>query len=255
MYRQTVFTDLDGTLIFSAARKRPGDIVCEYKDGAEISCVTARQAELLPRLTGIIPVTTRSMEQYRRIRFPGGFCPEYALTDNGGMLLINGEPDPEWAAHSLSLTRECEQELSHCRRIMEQDKHRSFEIRMVDGLFLFTKSDCPELSLERLKAEAPNALSCFSTGQKLYVLPAGLCKGSAAKRLAQRLCAERTICAGDSLMDIPLLDIADAAIFPEDIPADMISAPEKLTAARERFPEYVTEQLYRRISPYCNKTP
>ena len=255
MYRQTVFTDLDGTLILSAAKKRPGDIVCEYKDGAEISCITAIQAELLPQLSGIVPVTTRSVEQYRRIRFPQGFCPEYALTDNGGMLLINGEPDPEWAAWSLSLTRECEQELLHCRRIMEQDEHRSFEIRMVDGLFLFTKSDRPGLSLERLKAEAPDSLSCFSTGQKLYVLPAGLCKGRAAKRLARRLNAERIICAGDSLMDIPLLDIADTAIFPEDIPADRIAAPEKVTAARERFPEFVTEQLYRRVSPDCNKIP
>lgn len=68
MYDKLIFTDLDGTLIFSAAKKQPGDIVCEYKDGAEISCITARQAELLPRLAGVIPVTTRSVEQYRRIR-------------------------------------------------------------------------------------------------------------------------------------------------------------------------------------------
>ena len=65
MFEPLIFSDLDGTLIFSASRKQPGDIVCEYKDNREISCITKRQAELLPGLA-IVPVTTRSIEQYRR---------------------------------------------------------------------------------------------------------------------------------------------------------------------------------------------
>ena len=100
MFEPLIFSDLDGTLIFSASRKQPGDIVCEYKDNREISCITKRQAELLPGLE-IIPVTTRSIEQYRRIRFPEGFSPEYALTDNGGTLLVNGVPDPDWARRTM----------------------------------------------------------------------------------------------------------------------------------------------------------
>lgn len=105
MFEPLIFSDLDGTLIFSASRKQPGDIVCEYKDNREISCITKRQAELLPGLA-IIPVTTRSIEQYRRIRFPEGFSPEYALTDNGGTLLVNGVPDPEWARRTMRLVQE-----------------------------------------------------------------------------------------------------------------------------------------------------
>lgn len=100
MFEPLIFSDLDGTLIFSASRKQPGDIVCEYKDNREISCITKRQAELLPGLA-IVPVTTRSIEQYRRIRFPEGFSPEYALTDNGGTLLVNGVPDPDWARRTM----------------------------------------------------------------------------------------------------------------------------------------------------------
>ncbi len=254
MYRQIAFTDLDGTLIFSAAKKRPGDIVCEFKDGAEISCVTPEQAALLPGLSCIVPVTTRSMEQYRRIRFPKGFRPVYALTDNGGMLLINGEPDKEWAEQSLCFTEECGEELSLCRGIMERDKHRSFEIRMVDGLFLFTKSDSPERSLALVKEAAGEKVRCFSTGAKLYALPAKLCKGQAALRLAKRLSpGGLIISAGDSLMDIPLLNIADIAVFPEDLPGEMITAPERLTAARERFPEFVTRRLYDFISKGTKK--
>ena len=239
--RETLmFTDLDGTLIFSAAKKRPDDIVCEYKDGIEISCITPLQQRLLPVLS-LIPITTRSIEQYRRIRFPKGFSPQYALTDNGGNLLVNGEPDREWAQHYLAMTHECAEEMRQCRLLLEQDEHRTFEVRTVDGLFLFTKSDIPESSLERLSPAAGGRLRCFSTGKKLYVLPAGLCKGSAARRLADRISPRsQIVCAGDSTMDIPLLNIADAAIFPDDIPKEHITAQRKLCAPRDRFPEFVT---------------
>lgn len=237
-----IFADLDGTLIFSASKMRPGDIVCEYKDGAPITCISPRQAELLPGLA-IIPVTTRSTEQYSRIRIPG-FHAEYALTDNGGTLLINGIPDPEWSAASMRLVRECSDGLSTCREILERDPHRSFEIRMVDGMFLFTKSDDPAATLSALEQAAAEGIRCFSTGAKIYALPAGLSKGNAAQRLAARVSPGcRIICAGDSLMDIPLLNIADTALFPDDIPQETVAARNRMTAPRERFPEFVTEQL------------
>lgn len=245
MCKAVIFSDLDGTLIFSAKKKRPRDIVCEYKDGAEISCITARQAELLPGLP-VIPVTTRSIEQYRRIRFPEGFSPEYALADNGGTLLVNGIPDPEWAELTRGFTRECDAELSLCRETMERDPHCSFEIRMVDGLFLFTKSDCPEISLESMKSAAGEKVRCFCTGAKLYALPEKLCKGDLASRLADRISPGcKIICAGDSTMDISLLNIADTALFPDDMPQEVITAKRKLTAPRDRFPEFVTEYFFK----------
>lgn len=242
--RTVVFTDLDGTLIFSVGKKRPGDILCEIKDGREISCITPRQAELLPGLE-IIPVTTRSVEQYLRINIPG-FTPEYALADNGGTLLVRGVPDPEWTSRSLELAAECGAELAECRRVLEQDAFRSFEIRMVDGLFLFTKSDDQESTLEMLRKAAGERVLCYAVGAKVYALPAKLCKGSAAERLAERIAPGcRIVCAGDSAMDIPLLNIADTAVFPEDMQKYAITAKERVTAPRERFPEFVTEYFSR----------
>ena len=101
-----LFSDLDGTLIFSTNRKKVGDIVIELKDGADISCITARQAELLPEIRNIIPVTTRSVEQYRRIEFPEGFAPEYALCDNGGTLLVTGESAGPWLERTAKIVAE-----------------------------------------------------------------------------------------------------------------------------------------------------
>ncbi|MGN0670335.1 MAG: hypothetical protein ACI4JZ_07280 [Oscillospiraceae bacterium] len=227
---ELIFSDIDGTLIFSAAKKRPDDIVCEYKDGAEISCITPRQAELFPKLNGVIPVTTRSIEQYLRINFPSGFSPKYALVDNGGTLLIDGKPEREWTSNSLGIVEKCAAELACCRSAMENDVHRSFEIRLVDGMFLFTKSDSPERSLELLKSVAGERVECFAVGAKLYAIPVEINKGTAAKRLKERILPScTTICAGDTAMDIPLLGIADTAVFPEDL-SELVSAPNRVVS-------------------------
>ena len=126
---------------------------------------------------------------------------------------------------------------------MEQDPGRNFEIRMVDGMFLFTKSTEPESMLRRLNEVSGAEVSCFETGAKVYALPAGLCKGAAVNRLAgmlkERRGFSRIVCAGDSAMDIPMLNAADTAVFPGDISG--VTAAEKVVSRRERFPEFVTE--------------
>lgn len=237
-----LLTDLDGTLIFSASQKSETDLICEYKDGVPISCVTQKQAELLPRLSGIIPVTTRSIEQYKRIQIPN-FSPKFALTDNGGNLLIDGIPDKQWAEYSLALTEEVSAELSVCRYALERDPDRCFEIRMVDGLFLFTKTACAERSLGIIQSACPSdKISSFCVGQKLYVLPKKLDKGNAAARLLERLGFDGTvIAAGDSPMDIPLLNIADIALMADTVPDEMVTVKEKHIMPRRGFTQFVTE--------------
>lgn len=234
-----LFSDLDGTLIFSAKRKQVGDIVVERRDGLEISCVTARQAEIFPRLSGVIPVTTRSVEQYKRIEFAGlGFSPRYALCDNGGTLLVNGEPDAEWSEWSAEIVAECSDELSAFRELLERDPRRIFETRLVDGLFVFTKSAEPAETLKYIGEGSK--CECFFTGEKVYVIPKKLNKGAAAKRLAKRLGLSEFAAAGDSLMDASMLNAANVAVFTEDI-SEAVTAREKIPHTREGFPEFVTE--------------
>lgn len=241
-----LFTDLDGTLIFSAAKRTDSDIIVEYRDDTPISCITAFQKETLPLLRGVIPVTTRSIEQYKRIRFPFGAQPRLAITDNGGNLLINGEPQAQWAAWAKAIYAECAEELSAARAALEADSDRCFELRLVDGLFLFTKSREPEKTTSRLGGLS--LCEGFFTGQKVYVIPKKLNKGAAARRLLELLRGEgfcgRVFCAGDSRMDIPLLNIADAALFADDLPESEITAAEKLSHPREGFTEFVTRTYF-----------
>lgn len=236
-----LFSDLDGTLIFSAKRRRVGDIVVDVLRGEPVSCITPRQAKLLPGLRCIIPVTTRSLEQYRRIRFPEGFSPEYALCANGGILLVNGVPDEEWTSRSLEAFRESGDELERFRGLLENDPDRCFEIRLVDGLFLFTKSENSARTLERLGAGG--LCGCFAHGRKVFVIPNKLSKGIAVRTLAKRLGLARgnIFCAGDSLVDAPMLNEAGTALFTDDIPFEPLNAQRIYRRPREGFTEFVTE--------------
>lgn len=244
-----LFSDLDGTLIFSAKLRRVGDVVIDRLNGEPISCITARQAELLPRIRRLIPVTSRSIEQFRRIEFPEGFAPEYALCSNGGTLLVNGVPDSDWTSRSAEFFAECETELDKFRQLLENDPDRIFDIRLVDGLFLFTKSARSDITLSRLGAYSERC-DCFAAGRKVYVIPKKLAKGCAVKRLAQRLglARENIFCAGDSLVDVSMLSAAGTALFTDDIPERLIAADRKLPHPREGFAEFVTDFT-------CGKSP
>lgn len=246
MTEQILFSDLDGTLIFSAKHKQKDDIVIERKDGGEISCITKRQAELFPQISRIIPITTRSIEQYRRIDFARfGFCLKYALCDNGGTLLIDGEVSAEWSEWSRGIYENCREELAKYQALLERDPFRSFEVRLVDGLFLFTKSADPRKTLDFLGAGT--LCECFFTGQKVYVVPKALNKGAAVKRLAEKLGITRFAAAGNSAMDISMLNAAQTAVFTDNITAGEVKAENRIIRPRERFSQFVCEFAFTTI--------
>ena len=97
-----VATDLDGTVLFSERamgvplpdRLTPVDVVGERIYAYMTDTVVAVWTRLA-RAGALVPATTRSVPQYTRLRLPGP-APRYAVTCNGGRLLVDGEPDPAW---------------------------------------------------------------------------------------------------------------------------------------------------------------
>ncbi len=169
------FTDLDNTIIYSCRHEIGRDKLCvELYQGREVSFVTEKTWELLRRVneeTLLVPVTTRTKEQYDRIDLRIG-TPGFALVCNGGILLEDGVENHAWYQESLALTADCREELNTARRLMEQDQNRSFEVRNIRELFLFTKSSQPQQSVEDLKSSLDTELVCvFQNGVKVYVLP------------------------------------------------------------------------------------
>lgn len=207
-------SDLDNTLIYSYKHDIGKNIVpVEKYKGRDISYMTEKAYRLIDELRckiSFVPISTRSKEQYERIIFNERWSPSLALTGNGGTLLINGVEDYEWKEASKRLTADSSEELRDAVQILEKDSSRSFEIRMVDELFVFTKSDKPEESVEMLKRlVCGSKINVFSNGTKVYAVPKALNKGEALRRLKAYTGADTVVSAGDSMFDVDMLEEAD----------------------------------------------
>lgn len=218
MSMKVLCTDLDNTLIYSYKHDIGIDKRnVEIYQGREISFITAKTYGLLKKLREImliIPTTTRTIEQYERIDLGVGRF-SFALVCNGGILLRDGVRDPEWYRESLFRIEESVGELEQAIRFLERDPRRKMEIRFIENLFVFTKCSCPEMSVEQLtECVDPRYVDVFHNGEKVYVVPVGLGKGTALERIRTYLDAEMIYAAGDSAFDVSMLDRADAAFAP-----------------------------------------
>lgn len=213
--------DLDNTLMYSFKRDIGEDKrCCEIYNDKEISFITDKTYELLKRVNEkvlLVPTTTRTMEQYNRIDF-GIPKPRYVLTCNGGILLVDGEVDETWYAESLAMIKESEGELQRAIPLLEVEPTRSFEIRLIKDLFLFTKCDGPEQAIAMLKEKLDTTLvDVFRNGIKVYVVPKKLSKGMAVERFRTYMPADKVIAAGDSLFDVSMIQAADISYAPEEL--------------------------------------
>ena len=219
MLMRIFYSDLDNTLIYSYKHDIGRAKRCaEIYQGREISFMTEKTHRLLcrlERLVRIVPVTTRTKEQYERIDL-GIEQPPLALVCNGGVLLQkNGEEDASWYEESLRLVSPRQSQLAYGERLLAQDPDRCFAVRNIRSLFLFTKSENPPQTLSRLKAALDPALvDLFSNGMKIYIVPKSLTKGTAIRRFHKRVNPDYTISAGDSEFDLPMLWQTDLALAP-----------------------------------------
>ncbi len=214
-------SDLDNTLIYSHKREMNEEKSCvEIYQQREVSFMSNTSLKLLHKLNQnilFVPTTTRTREQYERINFGIGI-PKYALVCNGGILLVDGIMDKEWYEESIDQIKECKTQLQYAIEILEKDVNRCFEIRFIDDLFIFTKSDNPQMTIDYLSTYLDLALvDIFQIGIKVYVIPKKLTKGNAVLRLKKKLKADKVIVAGDSEFDLSMFQVADLAFAPKQL--------------------------------------
>ena len=233
-------SDLDNTLIYSYKHNIGKDIVLvETKDGKELSFMTSKAHMLLEKIKDemeFIPLTTRSLEQYRRIYFSDKWKVEFALVANGGILLRNNKIDKQWYDESLNLIDNAQKELQLGIKILENDINVFFEVRIVDGLFVFTKTNdvySTRNSLER-KLDL-SVVSVFNNGNKVYILPKKLNKGTAVQRIRKLKKPESIFAAGDSDFDLPMLKEADIAILPQHLSKFMCNNKNTLIVESDKI--------------------
>lgn len=241
-------TDLDNTLIYSYKHDiGEGKRCVELYQGREISFITQETYRLLKEVQRdavIVPTTTRTIEQYNRIDLGAGAF-RYALTCNGGVLLVDGKEDKDWYHKSLELISDSEQELCKAMAILEQDKRRSFDLRLIKKLFVFTKCEEPESVVGELKGVLDvGVVDVFHNGVKVYVVPKILSKGNAIDRFRSYIGANSAIAAGDSEFDISMLEAADYGIAtPELVQKHDFPAHVKCPPADRLYAEAVLERV------------
>lgn len=221
-------SDLDNTLIYSYKHDIGAEKICvEYYNGKPLSFMRPEWVDALKRIQErvlFVPTTTRTVEQYQRISM-GINTPEYALVCNGGILLKAGERDRSWYEQSLRLVSDTAAEMEHAMRMLAADEALSMEVRFIERLFLFTKSNEPDRSIARLRAALEKSrVNVYSNGNKVYVVPEKLSKGEGVMRLKAMLGAELVLAAGDSEFDKPMLLAADLGMCPEGLLPDTQSS-------------------------------
>ena len=220
----TLFTDLDHTLIYSH-RSKP-DTPCiqvESLHDKPQSFMTEKTWTVLKALVDdeklqIVPVTTRKKEQYDRLNCLSNHLNiRYALICNGAVLLDQGAIEPAWLDESLSIAGEQLEEVSRAENELRKccgTEKTFFPYRIMT----YGVSDNAEQYADKLRGKIDQN-KCFiaSDSRKVYCIPAALNKGVAVKRFRQRFDCRKSVCAGDSEFDVPMLCETDYAVFPEKL--------------------------------------
>ncbi|WP_330177859.1 HAD family hydrolase [Streptomyces sp. NBC_01498] len=223
--RTLVASDLDRTLIYSAAAlhltmpdaEAPRLLCVEVYGHKPLSYMTETAAGLLRDLAGsalFVPATTRTREQYLRVRLPVP-APRFAICANGGHLLVDGESDPAWQAEVRNRLDEGCAPLGEVREhlIASADPAWLLKERVAEDLFAYLVVDralLPGGWVGELAAWAGERGWAVSLqGRKLYAVPRPLTKSAAMREVARRTGTELTLAAGDSLLDADLLLAAD----------------------------------------------
>jgi len=225
-----VASDLDRTLIYSAAALQlpmpdadaPRLLCVEVYESKPLSYLTETAAGLLAQLaaeTVFVPTTTRTREQYQRIRLPGP-APRFAICANGGHLLVDGVTDPHWQRQvAAKLADECAS-LDEVRAhlLASADPAWLLKERIAEDLFAYLvveRTLLPEGWVKELAGWAEGRGWTVSLqGRKIYAVPQPLTKSAAVREVARRTGTEQILAAGDSLLDADLLLAADRAWRP-----------------------------------------
>lgn len=226
-------TDLDRTMIFSRNGFGGAEAVAkecvEYYEGEPLSYMTTTAVTALRELAAIapvIPTTTRTIEQFQRITLPGAPW-RYAITSNGGNILVDGIPDPAWRVAIDDHVTASGATLAYVGAELRSRVDDSWvaKYREADELFCYLvvrPDEVPDGFLAEWDAWCrANGWSASQQGRKIYTMPDAVCKSLAVAEVRKRLIESGELAsgatvftAGDGALDAEMLKAADAAIRP-----------------------------------------
>lgn len=237
--------DLDNTLIHSYKHYADGDICIEHLNGSEQGFMhprTYKGIQKLSRNVLLVPVTSRSIEQYGRVCWPDNKTPHNALTTNGCILLTDNNMNHSWSAQSTQLVKPFLSDFINLQNMLTKE-YGIDRCRMVDNMYLFarfTTEAQAQRAVDHIR-QITN-MEILSMQRKLYVIAPGTSKGSAVNRLKALLNPDLLICAGDCEADISMLQMADIAIVPDKALAERLSSVKTIICKEDiYFSDYILD--------------
>ncbi len=222
-------SDLDQTLIYS--RNSMGMDVTEDElveveryEGKPLSFMTKTSQSALWNIADsafFLPVTTRTKAQYERITgiFGGQKPPHFAVISNGAVILENGQPIEAW---SEQIRQQCIDRKTIIEELLpEIERHFSedwvLKVRKADDWFVYLIIDRARFPEDKLdfynKTFNKLGWGLSLQGRKLYFMPESITKAGAMEYVKERLGASYVVAAGDSLLDLDLLESADYSML------------------------------------------
>jgi hypothetical protein len=197
------------------------ELMCvEEINGVPASFMTEGAAHglaALSKIADVVPVSTRSPEQFARLRLPT--TSRRAVLANGGLLYVDGQVDSTWSAVLAARLRAATPFDEVWRHVHSAcDPQWTTRIRGVRELLCYAvleRGQVPDSFVlhERAWASARGWRTSLQ-GRKLYWVPAVLTKAAAVAEIADRIGTEVVLAAGDALLDADLLEYADRGVFP-----------------------------------------
>lgn len=227
--RHAVGFDLDKTIIFSSRSLMLGSnhheplTIVENNHGRPLSYMTEASHAMLsimPRYAEVFPVTARSQKQMRRVELPWG-APQNYVCLSGATVCHNGVEDLEWEDFVRTRVAESAISLAEVERLTEEYQNMPWVLSRENFGHMFDSTtldiqNVPDWFIPEIEQKLEGSGYYASLqGRKLYITPNMLSKGDAFLHLVKKLeITGRTYAAGDSLMDVDLLEKADFAFHP-----------------------------------------
>lgn len=217
-------TDLDSTLVYPA-RTQPAEqptVPAEYRDSTVLTLASTELSTALADLTAagveLVPVTARSREML------DGLIPfsetRVAVTAAGGRIWRNGQQVLEWDRELARILGDAASPVQARSALAAEFAGAEWIIgeQAIDGVWFFLLAPHDQLppgAEPRARAAlAPLGWTAYGHGRKLYCMPSLLRKETAARWLAEWLGSPIIGTAGDSEMDLGLLELAPVALCP-----------------------------------------
>ena len=248
-------SDLDRTLIFSKRRMLANTCYksIEQLDGQTISYMSKTTYNRLVQLHAVldfVPVTTRSLQQYTRLTlFQYELTPKIAIVANGGVILRNGKIDEVWQQHiykrqaALPLLYEQVQE-HYSSMFTAPFVRRLYEVDSLFFVLTIEDGKLPEESLLQFRIDLEQfEWTCYLLGRKLYILPCFLTKGAAVQYIKSQTSYDWHVAAGDSMMDLSMLELADTCFIPQHGELKQAKAEHGLPVMKETSSNFSDETL------------